>query len=214
MEKLMELADSWVQSLGPWGYALLALAALLEYVFPPFPGDSVVALGGAWAWRTSQSWLGVWAVVTLGNVLGIGLQHRLGCVIARRAQGEAGGWGLKKLRAWGLTEERLAAMQESIRKHSVALLLANRFLPSLRALVFLAAGASGIPLKKTLSWGILGSLAWSAFILGLGAWLGGNAERMLRLLERYQTLAAWALGAALVFWVCYKLWRRRISKTP
>ncbi|MCL2179224.1 MAG: DedA family protein [Proteobacteria bacterium] len=208
-QKFLEWADSWIQGLGPWGYGVLALAALLEYLFPPFPGDSVVVLGGIWAWRTSQSWLGVWAVVALGNILGIGIQHRIGHILVQRVQGREAGRVVKRLKAWGLTEERLAGMQERICRHSVALLLANRFLPSLRALVFLAAGASGLSLKKTLGWGVLGSLVWSAFILGIGAWVGGNVERVLGLLEGYQTVAAWVLGAAVVFWVCYKLWKRR-----
>ncbi|MCL2012950.1 MAG: VTT domain-containing protein [Cystobacterineae bacterium] len=212
-QALIDFVKSWAENLGPWGYAALLAAALIEYIFPPFPGDSVVALGGAWAWGTSQSWLGVWLAVTVGNAVGIGLQHRLGYALAQRTQGRKPGWVLKKLMAWGLTEERVSAMQERIRKHSVALLLLNRFLPSLRALVFLAAGASGLPLKKTLGWGILGSLAWSAFLLGLGAWLGGkvgdNAEEILLWLERYQEVAAWLLGTALVLWLGHALWKRR-----
>ena len=208
-QKLIALADGWVQNLGPWGYAVMAAAAFIEYIFPPFPGDSVTALGGAWAWRTSQSWLGIWVAVTLGNALGIGLQHRVGRALASRVQGSRSGWIAGKLTAWGLSEERIAAMRELIRKRGVTLLLVNRFFPSFRALVFLAAGASGLSFKKTLCWGVFGSLAWSAFILGIGAWAGGNAERMLGLLERYQTAAAWVVGAAVVLWVLYKLYKRK-----
>jgi len=208
----MELADFWIQTIGSWGYAALVAAALAEYIFPPFPGDSLIALGGVWAWRTSKSWLGVWAAVTLGNTLGIGLQHRIGCVLAQRIQGTKSGWIAEKLAAWGLTEERIAAMQERMRKHGVAWLLLNRFLPSLRALVFLAAGASGLSLKKTLGWGVAGSLAWSAFILGIGAWVGGNAERMIGLLNRYQKAAAWVVGTAIVLWILYKLYIKLYNK--
>ena len=206
---MIELADGWAQNLGPWGYAVLVVAALAEYILPPIPGDSMVALGGIWARRTNQSWLCVWMAVTLGNTLGIGLQHRLGCVLASSVQGAKPGRLAKKLAAWGLTDERIAAMQERIRVRGVALLLINRFFPSFRALVFLAAGASGLSLKRTLFWGVLGSLAWSAFILSIGAWVGGNAERMLALLARYQTTAAWVTGTVVVLLVLYKLFRRK-----
>jgi membrane protein DedA with SNARE-associated domain len=212
-QKFIELADVWIQSLGPWGYLMLAAAALVEYIFPPFPGDSMMALCGIWAWRTHQSWLGVLAAVSLGNALGIGLQHRIGHILIQRIQGsksgQKSGWIAKKLIAWGLSEEHIAAVQERMRRRGVTLLLINRFLPSFRALVFLAAGASGMSFKTTLFWGVLGSLAWSAFILGIGAWVGGNAERMLMLLERYQTAAAWAVGSAVVIWVLYILYKRK-----
>lgn len=207
--ELIKLADGWIQNFGSWGYVVLFAAALVEYIFPPFPGDSVVALGGLWAWRTGKSWLVVWMALTSGNALGIGLQHRIGCALIQKTHGAKSGWVAKKLAAWGLSDERIAVMQERMRRHTVSLLLINRFLPSFRALVFLAAGASGLSLKKTLFWGVLGSLAWNAFILGIGAWVGGNAERMLRLLERYQTAAAWAVGTAIVLWVFYIIYRRK-----
>jgi membrane-associated protein len=208
-QKLIESADSWAERLGPWGYGVLVFAALVEYVFPPFPGDSVVALGGALAFRTSRSWLGVWLAVTLGNVLGIALQHGLGRALARRVQGKEPGRVAKRLMSWGLTEVRIAAAKEQMQKRGAVLLVVNRFMPSLRALVFLAAGASGLSLRKTMAFGVLGSLAWSAFILGAGALLGGNAERMLGLLEGYQTAATWVLGAAIVLWVLWRLKKKR-----
>jgi membrane protein DedA with SNARE-associated domain len=208
-QHLIELADVWIQNIGPSGYLMLVAVALVEYIFPPFPGDSMMALGGIWAWRTHQSWLGVLMAVSLGNALGISLQHRIGSILLQSTQRPEPGWIAKKIAAWGLSKERIAAIQDRMRRHGVAWLLINRFLPSFRALVFLAAGASGLSFKKTLFWGVLGSLVWSAFILGIGAWVGGNAERMLMILERYQTAAAWAVGAAVVIWVLYKLYKRK-----
>ena len=206
-QELIDLARGWAQNLGQWGYLVMGFAALIEYIFPPFPGDSVMALGGAWAWRTSQSWLGIWVAVTLGNALGITLQHRLGRALSQTLSSTEQGWIARKAASWGLSEDRIGAMQERMRKHGVKLLLINRFLPSLRALVFLAAGASNLSFKKTLCWGVFGSLIWSAFILGLGAMAGGNAELMLNLLTRYQKAAAWVVGAAIVLWGLYRLYK-------
>ena len=207
---LLKLADGWIQSLGSWCYFALFAAALVEYIFPPFPGDSMLALGGIWAWRTHQSWLGVCIAVTLGNALGIGLQHRIGQTLVLKVKDSESGWLAKKLKLCGLTEERISAIQERMRRRGTALLLINRFLPSFRALVFLAAGASGFSFKLTMFLGVLGSIVWSAFILGIGALVGGNAERMIMLLERYQAAAAWAVGIAIVLLVLYKLykWKR------
>ena len=210
-EKLIEWAKTWAEGLGPWGYVLLVFAALVEYVFPPFPGDSVVVVGGAFALRTPHSWLGVWLAVTLGNVLGIALQHRLGHALAQRAQGEPG-WVARRCKALGLTPARMEAMQAHMQRRGAVLLVLNRFLPSFRALVFLAAGALGMSFCKTMAWGVLGSLAWSAFLLGVGALLGGNAEKMLEVLEGYQRAAAWALGAALVLWVLWRFIKKRPPK--
>ena len=41
---MLDAFDALVRGLGPWGVLLLGLGALLEYVFPPFPGDTVTLL--------------------------------------------------------------------------------------------------------------------------------------------------------------------------
>ena len=148
--------------------------------------------------------------VILGNAFGIGMQHRIGYVLSRKVQGSESGWLLKKLKSWGLSDERIAVMKEHMRRRGTALILVNRFLPSIRAVVFLAAGVSGLSFKSTMFWGVLGSLAWSAFILGIGAWVGGNAERMLTLLKHYQTAVSWTVvGMAIVIWFLYKIYKKR-----
>src|SRR5688572_30690893 len=83
---MVEQFDSWVQSVGYAGLLVLGLAALIEYVFPPFPGDSILVLGGIYAVRGEKPWLLVLAAVTLGSVLGSAIDYGFGRLIARRVE--------------------------------------------------------------------------------------------------------------------------------
>src|SRR4051812_33831071 len=103
---MVETLDRWVQGVGPLGYAVLFLAALVEYIFPPFPGDTITLLGGIYAVRGEKSWPLVFAVVTLGSVLGCAIDYGAGARLARRIQ--AG-----KPTA-GFTPERISQLQHRV----------------------------------------------------------------------------------------------------
>ncbi len=195
------LADLLART-GPAAPALLFLAALVEYVFPPFPGDLVVVLGSWYAVQGAISWPAAFAAVTLGALLGAWVDYRIGVALAPRLD--------RRLSRWSaLSEERLVRFEASYRRWGAWLLLANRFLPGIRAFLFVAAGAARIPLGKVLAYGGISACLWNALLLGAGALLARNVNELVALFERY-TEVAWAIVAvvavaALAAW----LWRRR-----
>jgi membrane protein DedA with SNARE-associated domain len=189
---MVERFDSWVRELGPFGYLVLGLAAMLEYVFPPFPGDTITLLGGVYAVRGERPWPLVLLSVTVGSVLGAAINYRFGQFIADRLERRPD----EKL-FLGLSHARMHALQHKMVERGTFLLVINRFLPSLRALIFVAAGASAMPLGKVLSLGALSALAWNLLMLAIGIALGGNIERLEDLFWTYQKVALIAVGAVL-----------------
>src|SRR5512133_651899 len=149
----MPSLDSLVEALkgaaavpGPWAPAVLFLATFVEHVFPPFPGDLVVVLGAWYAVQGELSWAAAFVAVTAGAIAGAFLDHQVGVSIGRRLEARAA-------RRGGLSAERLARFDARYRRFGPWLLVANRFLPGIRAFVFVAAGATGIPLRTVLLFG-------------------------------------------------------------
>jgi membrane-associated protein len=200
-----------VTATGRYAPLLLFGAALVEYVFPPFPGDLVVVFGAWYAVQGQISWPLTFVAVTGGAVLGAAIDHRVGVAVGRglTGQGLAAGWAGRA----GLTPERLARFEASYRRYGVWLLLANRFLPGVRAFLFVAAGASGIPLRIVLVFGGVSAALWNAGLLAAGATLARNAEELALLFRRY-TEAVWlALGVAALVALAAWLRLRRTSRT-
>jgi membrane-associated protein len=183
------------------GFAPLVLffATFVEYVVPPFPGDVLVVIGSWYAVQGAISWPAAFAAVTAGAVLGAFVDYRIGASLGRRVEQRAS-------RRSPAAEQRVARFEAAYRRWGALLLLGNRFLPGVRAFVFFAAGAAGIPLRKVLVLGAISSALWNAALLAAGALLAHNVDELVLLLERY-TRAAWvavaavALGAAAVTWV-------------
>jgi membrane-associated protein len=177
------LADA-VSRTGEFAPAILFAASLIEYVFPPFPGDLVVVFGAWYAADGALSWPATFLSVTAGAVVGAWIDYRMGAAIGLRLDRRMAA----RSPAW---EVRLARFEAGYRRWGVGLLLANRFLPGVRAFLFAAAGASGIPLRKVLVCGAVSAALWNALLLGVGALAVENVEELVLLFDRY-TRAAWA----------------------
>jgi membrane protein DedA with SNARE-associated domain len=196
---MVETLDGWIRAVGPLGYAALFAASLIEYVFPPFPGDTVVLLGGIFAVRGQRSWVLVLATVTLGSVLGAAINYFVGSRLARQ---------FEKREDFAERHPHLVRLQSKMRDRGIPLIAFNRFLPGVRGLIFLAAGASAMDFRRVMAWGALSALLWNALILAVGIAVGGNAERLERFVQDYNRVAWVAMVAAVAAFAAWCLYKK------
>ena len=204
VDRLAALLTDVVAHTGRFAPAVLFGASLVEYVFPPFPGDTIVVLGAWYAVHGALSWPAAFAAVTTGAVAGAWLDWRVGRAIATSVEARA------SLRG-PLDAARLARFEAAYRRWGGLLLVANRFLPGVRAFLFVAAGAAHVPLGKVLLLGGLSAALWNVLLLGVGALLARNLQDMSTILDRY-TRGAWiAMGFAAALLLLRAVQRRRRS---
>jgi membrane-associated protein len=191
-----------VVATGPWAPFLLFGAAFIEYVFPPFPGDLLVVLGAWYAVHGALSWPMVYGAVTAGAVAGAWVDHRVGVWLGARLEHSP-------TAARVLSPARLAQFEAAYRRWGSWLLLLNRFFPGIRGFLFLAAGASGISLRRTLVLGGISAAIWNGLLLAAGALVAHNLEELVALVERYTQLAGVVIGLVLLLALARALWKRR-----
>jgi membrane protein DedA with SNARE-associated domain len=167
------------------GLGLLALSACIEYVFPPFPGDTVVVFGAFLVARRGWSATAVMGVVLLGSAVGCMVDYGAGRWLARSETRWTSGW-LSRARP------RIDVLVARFERHGALYIIVNRFLPSLRALFFVAAGMARLPAWKVLACGLISALLWNTLLLGVGVSVGREWPELRRLLEAYGT-AAWTV---------------------
>lgn len=199
---MADALGGFVARTGHLAPAVLFAATFVEYVFPPFPGDLVVVLGAWYAVQGELSWPATFASVTAGALAGAWVDHRIGVVLGRGLDRRAAARG-------PVSAECLARFEASYRRWGDLLLVANRFLPGIRAFLFVAAGASGIPVRKVLLYGAISAALWNALLLAAGALLAENVGELVALFEGY-TATAWTLlaGGAVAAAVIVLLRRR------
>jgi membrane protein DedA with SNARE-associated domain len=203
LERVVAALHEVLARTGPAAPAILFLGSLVEYVFPPFPGDTLVVLGAWYAVNGTISWPVAFGATTSGAVLGAWIDYRVGVALGRALERGAA-------RRGPLTLEHVRRVEAGYARWGEWFLLANRFLPGVRAFLFVGAGAARLPVGKVLLWGGISAAAWNALLLVAGAFLVKNVDEFVGLLERYTALAWAAMGlAAAAFLVRFLLARRK-----
>jgi membrane protein DedA with SNARE-associated domain len=200
--------DALMEWLGAWGYPGLGVAAFIEYLFPPFPGDTVTVLGGAWAAREDRSYVLVHLLLTLGSVVGMAVTWRLGRALAGSISRAPAG-----SRLFGLNIAQIHKAQALMRTRGDWVLLSNRFLPSFRSVLFIAAGAAEVPLWRTLLLGTISAATFNGILLAVGAALGNNAEKITQFFHQFRIASLSGLGVVVLLLGGRFLWRRGQAKS-
>jgi membrane protein DedA with SNARE-associated domain len=185
----------------PVGALALGVSAFIEYVFPPFPGDFVTVLGAVLVTGYGWNFGLVLGAVMVGSIAGSLVAHQLGIAWARR-------------RALGHGKPRplLDKIVRRFERHGPAFIVVNRFLPGVRALVFVAAGLAGVPRRTVVLYGGASALLWNLGLMALGAAVGANLDQLQEIVEKY-TMAVWTVMVLLAVLVIVKWWRSRRDDT-
>jgi membrane protein DedA with SNARE-associated domain len=196
----------WMEGLeGPLGYLVLAISSWIEYVFPPFPGDTVAVFGVFLAATAGYSAIWVFVSLTLGSVVGGVAAWGFGRWLGDRKEK----WP-RVLRRPSI-ERGLEKVQRGFERRGNWYLAANRFLPTLRAFFFVGAGLARMPLRGVILWGGLSALVWNALLLGVGFAIGENLDALESVYASYTKIVLAALGVAVVGYLGWRLWKRRSS---
>ncbi|MBW3618781.1 MAG: DedA family protein [Actinobacteria bacterium] len=177
----------------------VGLLVALENLFPPVPSEIVLPFAGFVSARGGAAlWLMIVAA-TVGSVAGAlllyGIGRRLGEPRARRS--------LCRLPLVEADEvDRGIAW---FRRHGQAAVLTGRFVPFVRSVVSLPAGASRMPLGRFVLLTALGSGIWNTLWIVGGYALG----RQWRDVGRYSDLLNGGLAVVAVLLLLRFVWRRR-----
>ena len=194
----MQALVDWLTSL-PLGalYVALGAVAALENAFPPVPADTVVALGSFLAARGQGSVWAAFLATFVGNVGGAMVMYALG----RRYGAERMERRLLGAKGPG-AEQRL---QQLYGRYGIAALFASRFIPGVRAIVPPFAGALRVPPMRAAAAMGGASAIWYGTVSYLGFTVGGNWQRLSRLITDYGRILA--LVAAVVLLIGFAIWR-------
>jgi membrane-associated protein len=180
-------------------------AALLEYVFPPFWGDTLMLAGCFMAGTHRASAAGVFAAALLGSCAGAACAYGLGRRFGRASF---------SLLAWSSRAQRLRERAERLYDdHGSRVLAVNRFLPGARAFFLPLAGVGNMPFGRVLVWSSVSNVAWCGLLLGAGLWVGATAPSFAAMQGSFRTLtlvgAAAAAGLLLLLTARHLLGRTR-----
>jgi membrane protein DedA with SNARE-associated domain len=183
---------SWVQDvIEQLGYLGVALLVVAENVFPPIPSEIVLPFAGFVARRGSDSVVIMILAATVGSVVGALIMYWIAAVIGDDRLHAF----TRKFGKWvQIRESDLTKAEEWFDRHAMAAVLVGRCVPLIRSVVSIPAGFRRMKLVPYMLYTFLGSLVWNIALVGAGALLGDNWERV----GSYVGVFQWAVVAIVI----------------
>lgn len=181
--------------------AVLALSAGIEYVVPPFPGDTVSLLGAVLVGNHDWSFAAVLAATLLGSVIGSMGAFYLGVAVHRRR-------GRKKK-----VNPKLDTLIQRFQRHGGVYLCLNRFMPGIRPIFFVAAAFAQMRPQSVLFYSLLSASLWNATLIAAGAALGANLTELESFVQTY-SLLIWCGIGMLSLVAAYRYLHKRKRSAP
>jgi membrane protein DedA with SNARE-associated domain len=203
---LSDLA-TWVQdvieSLGYLGVALLVIA---ENLFPPIPSEIVLPFAGFVARRGDGSVVVMVLAATIGSVVGALVLYAISAAIGperiRSFVVRFGKW-------FGVKESDMVRAEEWFDRRSNAAVLVGRCVPLIRSLVSIPAGFRRMKFVPFITLTAVGSAVWNIALIGAGATLGDQWDRVGDYVGIFQWLVIAAIFGVILKFAWSKVNARR-----
>ena len=179
-------------------------SAFLEYVFPPYWGDTFVLLGFFLAGQGAISPAVVFTAAMLGSILGSIAAYQLG----RK-------YGLRIVRRFMLRRKPAHSRQRIgslFQRFGEKLLIANRFLPVVRGILLYGAGALELRFRPVIFFCTLSNLAFVGLLMALGLWTAESWPEIQAGFRHSNQLIGAIAAALVILWGIHLTWRLRQSR--
>lgn len=169
------------------GYAVLFVSSFIEYIFPPFPGDTVTLFGAFLIAVRKWSFFAVFCSVTAGSVIGASLDYLIGKKLGKKSDKEKAP-DLFRKGSNVLTEERYRYIKEKLDKYGASVIILNRFMPGIRAFFFIVAGMTGMKFFPVQFFNLVSVILWNFLIIWAGFLVGDNWDGLLNIFSLYSKI--------------------------
>ncbi|NLI16221.1 MAG: DedA family protein [candidate division Zixibacteria bacterium] len=184
-------------------YAVILISAIIENLFPPFPGDVVVLAGAFLAGRGDIGYIPLFLMSITGGMLGAMILYYLG----RRR----GRMLFEKYDKYYLRMENLRKIENWFRRWGVWLLLFSRFVAGARSVIALTAGVGNVPVKRMTVFTLISFCLWNFVLIGGMFLLKSNWAKLTHLIKSYNLVLVIASAVVLLIWLAI-VYKRSIGK--
>jgi membrane protein DedA with SNARE-associated domain len=195
----METITYWVTH---YGYVGIFFLLMLGIFGVPVPDEALLMFGGYLVYRGELGLISTIGAATLGCVCGISLSYGVGRTAGFYLLTEYG-------RFVRVTPERMEKVRAWFDRVGRWGLLFGFFIPGVRHLTAVIAGASKLRMSSFALFAYTGGLLWSTTFVVVGYVLGKDWERVSARLHRHLVLVAGLAVLLILLYVSLMLYRRR-----
>jgi len=188
-------------------YALIAVLAAVENIFPPIPADVAVSLG---AFLAGRGVMNVWLVFILSWAANVGSGAAVYALARRHGAMVTSGFLGRHI----FTPNTVAHIEEQYRRHGAYGIFVARLLPVWRGVVMPFAGIARVPAWRALIPMAVASALYYGVLTYVISRLGTDLDVVLGVVRRVNTWLAVVAGVLIVGIALWIVRRRREHQPP
>ena len=204
MDSLIIAEDiiSYIENSGLWtALAFLFFTAMIEYVFPPFPGDTVTLFGAFLAGTGIFPLFPIFLSIFLGSLLGTLMIYIAGQKLGRPY------FQKKNFRFFPVGHLRI--LHDWYERWGAWPIAINRFIPAYRSLFILAAGIAEMNVWKVMLFSSVSILLWNGIIMYVGWQIGSNWDYLLEIFKVYTIAVIIAITTLILVYLLVRKYRKK-----
>ncbi|MDP4098323.1 DedA family protein [Paenibacillus sp. P96] len=187
-----------------YGYSVLFVGLLLEFIALPFPGETTMAYSGYLSYTGALNYYLLIILAFLGTTIGMTITYWIG----RKA-------GLPFIQRFGkwvlLRPDKLEKTQSWFQKYGNGLIFIGYFIPGVRHFTGYFAGIIALPFRKFAAYAYSGALFWVILFISIGKVFGPQWDAVFHLAEMYAVRIVAFAGAVITIIVLIR-YRQRIFR--
>lgn len=186
-----------------YGLAAIVVLLMLGVFGLPVPDETLLTFAGVLVHDGRLHFGPTWAAAAFGSMCGITLSYGLGRGLGPAAVAHFGSW-------FHVRPEDLVRVERWLERSGKWSLTFGYFIPGVRHLTALVAGASQLPEGVFAAYAYAGAVLWSLAFITLGVIVGERWESALKVVHGHvRTIVAAAAVVLLVYAVAHTVMRRR-----
>ncbi len=192
----------WIQLLfEEYGYLVLFIGLLLEFIALPFPGETTMAYAGYLSYLGSLHF--GWLLITafLGTTIGMTITYFIGLKAGLPFVNRFGKWIF-------LSPRKLTKTRKWFGKYGHSLVLIGYFIPGVRHFTGYFSGMNALPFRKFALYAYSGALFWVILFISLGKMFGPQWQVVFHLAEIYSLWIVAGITIIALIFIAYRFRKR------
>jgi membrane protein DedA with SNARE-associated domain len=202
---LAALVELFIQVISDAGYLGITFLMALESMVAPVPSEAVMPFAGFLIYQGKMHWQEVILFSTLGSIIGSLVSYYVGMNFGRPLIVKYGRYLL-------LSEHHLNLSESFFRRFGQKTIFISRFIPVVRHLISLPAGAARMNVYVFTAYTLLGAVLWNSFLTYLGYRLGGNWSIIRTYSEKLDIVIVVLMALGIVY-LYHKYRKNKVNKT-
>lgn len=187
-----------------YGYLVLFIGLLLDYIALPFPGQTTLIYAGFLSYKEVLHWLPSMILAFIGSVGGLTVTYFVGNKVGMPFVQRFGKWVF-------LSNRKMEKTRRWFDKYGIILLLISCFFPGIRQFIGYFSGIVGLPFRKFALYTYTGALIWVVCFISIGTLFGPQWQYVIEVIENNTWIILMVLCGICLLYIGFR-WRMRLKK--